>query len=270
MADGTMQEREVITPVGHREPTAGHPPAYVVFLGAVSFLGGRSVEAHQVASALLGACAIPLFALVGRRLVGDRTGLIAAGLAATYVMIWINDGLVMSETAVMVVVPIIMLAGLRFIARLDVRSAVLFGAAGALGTDTPSSRCSCPSWRWSLPGAPSGDGASASTRQVASLALGVVTPWIVRNPPRSKSLSTSRTAPHGARANQLRRCLLRPRHRLPEPGSAPDAYGPNGELLDESQRDVVARAGDDLHIDHSGRLATAVVPARVGHVRWCS
>src|SRR5690606_26465747 len=136
MADGTLQEREVITPVGHREPTAGHPPAYVVFLGAVSLLGGRSVEAHQIASAFLGACAIPLFAMVGRRLVGERAGLIAAALAAVYVMVWINDGLVMSETTVMVAVPIVMLAGLRFIARPDLVGAVLFGAAGAMGALT--------------------------------------------------------------------------------------------------------------------------------------
>ena len=52
LADGRTVTIE--TPVGHVEPTAGHPPAYVMYLGVFSALGFRSVEAHQIASILLG------------------------------------------------------------------------------------------------------------------------------------------------------------------------------------------------------------------------
>ena len=74
--------REVITPVGHVEPTAGHPPVYVTYLGAVSLLGFDSVRDHQVASAVLGAATIVLAGLLGRALLGDRVGLIAAAITA--------------------------------------------------------------------------------------------------------------------------------------------------------------------------------------------
>jgi peptidoglycan/LPS O-acetylase OafA/YrhL len=272
MADGTIQDREVITPIGHREPTAGHPPAYVVFLGAVSFLGGRSVEAHQVASALLGAAAIPLFALVGRRLVGRRAGLIAAALAAGYVMIWINDGLVMSETAVMVVVPIIMLAGLRFVQRPDVRGALLFGAAGALGALTRAElalflpiiaavallRAALP-WRRRI----------GLYALCGFTALGVVSPWIARN------LTTFEEPVY--LSNGAGTVLVQTNCDAVYYGldigywnlacGSPMPYGPNGELLDESQRDVVVRERAlDYIKGHTARLVTAVIPARIGRM----
>ena len=69
---------EVITPVGHEEPTAGHPPVYVLFLGFVSTLGFRSILAHQVASILLGSASIVVAALLDRRWRNERVGLIAA------------------------------------------------------------------------------------------------------------------------------------------------------------------------------------------------
>jgi peptidoglycan/LPS O-acetylase OafA/YrhL len=272
MADGTLQDREVITPVGHREPTAGHPPAYVVFLGAVSWLGGRSVEAHQIASAFLGACAIPLFALVGRRLVGARVGLIAAGLAAVYVMVWINDGLVMSETAVMVVVPIVMLAGLRFIARPDARGALLFGAAGALGALTRAElalflpivaavtlvRAAMP-WRRRI----------GLYAMCGFTALAVVSPWIIRN---LTSFEEPVYLSNGA-GTVLVQTNCDEVYYGRDIGywnlgcGAPMPYGPDGELLDESQRDVVVRERAITYIKgHTTRLVTAVIPARIGRM----
>jgi hypothetical protein len=50
-------------------------------------------------------------------------------------------------------------------------------------------------------------------------------------------------------------------------GSRTQPYGPNGELLDESQRDVVVRKQAMEYISsHVGRLVTVVVPARVGRM----
>jgi hypothetical protein len=47
----------------------------------------------------------------------------------------------------------------------------------------------------------------------------------------------------------------------------PQPYGPNGELLDESQRDVVVqRRATDYISSHKARLITVVVPARVGRM----
>lgn len=48
--------------------------------------------------ALLGTVSIVVIGLLGRRLGGSRVGLIAAGLAAIYPNIWINDGMLLTET----------------------------------------------------------------------------------------------------------------------------------------------------------------------------
>jgi peptidoglycan/LPS O-acetylase OafA/YrhL len=272
MADGTMQNVEVVTPPGHHEPTAGHPPVYVVFLGAVSFLGGRSVEAHQVASAFLGAGAIPLFALVGRRLVGARVGLLAAALAAGYVMVWINDGLVMSETAVMVAVPIIMLAGLRFTARPDARGAVLFGVAGAFGALTRAELALF------LPivAAVALVRASMRWRRRVGLyavcgftALAVVAPWIARN----LTVFEEPVFLSNGAGTVLVQTNCDAVYYGPDIGywnlgcGSPMPYGPNGELLDESERDIVVRERATTYIKaHTTRLVTAVIPARIGRM----
>ena len=47
----------------------------------------------------------------------------------------------------------------------------------------------------------------------------------------------------------------------------PQPYGPDGELLDESQRDVVVRERATEYIsNHKTRLLTFVIPARVGRM----
>ena len=51
------------------------------------------------------------------------------------------------------------------------------------------------------------------------------------------------------------------------PCGFPQPYGPNGELLDESQRDVVVRERATAYIsNHKVRLLTVVVPARIGRM----
>ena len=83
----------VATPIGHLEPTAGHPPVWTVLLGTFAFLGAVTVLQQQVVAALLGIPAIVLIGLLGRELRSERLGLIAASLAASYAFIWVNDGL---------------------------------------------------------------------------------------------------------------------------------------------------------------------------------
>ena len=47
------ETKTITIPIGHVEPTAGHPPVYVLYLAAFSELGMRSATSHKVASALL-------------------------------------------------------------------------------------------------------------------------------------------------------------------------------------------------------------------------
>jgi len=124
LANGTTAE--VVTPVGHIEPTAGHPPVYVLYLSVFSALGLQSIAAHQIASILLGCGSIVLAGLLGRSWRNERTGLIAAFLTAVYANIWINDTAVMSETAAIFFTFAATLVGLRFVREPSRRNAAFF------------------------------------------------------------------------------------------------------------------------------------------------
>ena len=60
--------------------------------------GGNHVLSQRLTMAFFGAGVVVLIALIGRTVAGDRAGLIAAAIAALYPNLWMNDGLIMSET----------------------------------------------------------------------------------------------------------------------------------------------------------------------------
>jgi 4-amino-4-deoxy-L-arabinose transferase-like glycosyltransferase len=65
-----------------------HPPLYVYFIGVLSVVSG-TIDAVKYAQCLLGATLVPVLALLGKRLSGERTGLVAAAFAAFYPeLIW--------------------------------------------------------------------------------------------------------------------------------------------------------------------------------------
>ena len=84
--------------VGTVKPSAAHPPLYSLYLSVFSWLGLDTPLDHRLASCLLGVAAVVVVGLLGRRVAGDRAGLIAAGLAAVYPQLWINDGMLISES----------------------------------------------------------------------------------------------------------------------------------------------------------------------------
>jgi 4-amino-4-deoxy-L-arabinose transferase-like glycosyltransferase len=89
---------------GEVREAADHPPLTVIAMIPMVVVGnalGMDDEDNQLAMRFevmfAGLFAVFLIGLLGRELVGDRTGLIAAGIAAVYPYLWINDGLIMSE-----------------------------------------------------------------------------------------------------------------------------------------------------------------------------
>src|SRR6185437_10581862 len=80
-------------------PSAAHPPLYMTYLAAWSLIGVKSALSHRIVSCFLGVATVGLIGLLGRRLAGERAGLIAALLAAAYPHLWLNDAALMSETA---------------------------------------------------------------------------------------------------------------------------------------------------------------------------
>jgi 4-amino-4-deoxy-L-arabinose transferase-like glycosyltransferase len=95
-------------------PAADHPPLTVVVLAPVAWISMHgpfswvndpsNVTEERYFMALLGTLLVALIGLLGRRLGGDRVGIVAAVIAAVYPNLWINDGLIMSETVTCVVV----------------------------------------------------------------------------------------------------------------------------------------------------------------------
>ncbi|HEX3278211.1 MAG TPA: glycosyltransferase family 39 protein [Thermoleophilaceae bacterium] len=78
--------------------TAEHPPLYSVVLALPALVGLDSADAFRLAGAVFGAGTIALVGLLGRRLAGERAGLIAAAIAALYPTLIAADGALMSET----------------------------------------------------------------------------------------------------------------------------------------------------------------------------
>ncbi len=99
--------------LGRIEPSAAHPPLYSLYLSVFSWFGFVTPLAHRLASCLLGAGGVTLVGLAGRRIAGPRAGLLAAGVGAVYPMLWINDGMLTSESMYVLVIAGMILAAYR-------------------------------------------------------------------------------------------------------------------------------------------------------------
>ena len=118
-------------------PGAEHPPLASLLMTPASLL--PHVESWQRATnTLLGIAVVPLIALLGQRLGGRRVAVIAAFVAAVYPNLWINDSLVMSESAAVFFVVLALLCAWRFQQRFDYRSAIMTGGVVALAALTRS------------------------------------------------------------------------------------------------------------------------------------
>ena len=123
---------------GVLEPSAGHPPGYLVYLAGVAKLGFETPLEQRIAGCLLGALAVAFVGLVGRQVAGRRAGLIAALLAAVYPNLWINDGLILAESLYTVFVGVVLLLCYRLWRSPTWGTAALLGVAIAAATLTRS------------------------------------------------------------------------------------------------------------------------------------
>jgi 4-amino-4-deoxy-L-arabinose transferase-like glycosyltransferase len=95
------------------EPSAAHPPLYSLYLSVWSWLGFDTPLAHRLASCLLGVAGVVVIGLVARRIAGDWAGILAAGVAAVYPQLWINDGMLVSESMYVLVIAATLLFAYR-------------------------------------------------------------------------------------------------------------------------------------------------------------
>jgi len=99
---------------GDYADSASHPPGYSAVLGVVSALGLDTATWHRLVSGLIGAAAVVVIGLLARRLGGPRAGLLAAGAAAVYPMLWINDGMLQAEGLYALLIATMLLLAHRF------------------------------------------------------------------------------------------------------------------------------------------------------------
>ncbi len=115
---------------GRITPSAGHPPAYLLYLAGVSKWIGRSELTHRLASTLLGAATVFAVGVLARRLFrDDRVGWLAAAFAAVYAHLWINDEMLMSETMAQLWAVIAFIAVYQFWRQPVMRNAAWMGAS---------------------------------------------------------------------------------------------------------------------------------------------
>lgn len=187
---------------GDPVPTAEHPPLFPLFLAAWSALGLGGIEfeqvpccgldgftrfglsgigGHRVACCLLGAATIALIGVVARRVGGARAGLIAAGIAAIYPLLFMADGSLTSESLYLPIVVLILLLSYRFLDHPTLAAGAALGVAVGLAALTRSEAVlmlpilvAPLAWRVGR------RRIGAAAVCVAAAAL-VVAPWVVRN-----------------------------------------------------------------------------------------
>ena len=111
---------------------AGHPPVWPLTLMVPARFGFRSRSEQQAFATLIGAAAIVMVGFAGRRLVGPRAGLLAAGIAAAYPLFWRYERELLSETLVLFEVAAVLFLAYGFWARPSLGRAVAVAAVCGL------------------------------------------------------------------------------------------------------------------------------------------
>lgn len=170
-------------------PAADHPPLTALVITPVTWLfewTGSAVTIQRLFIASIGCASIVVMAVLGAFIGDRRTGLIAAGLTALYVNVWMNDGLIMAESLTFLLVALVTLVTLRTCVHPTRRGFALVGLLAGLSALTRTElaaaipmlgllfvvhlRSAIPVRRLAL-----GIGVLAST------AAAVIGPWIVWN-----------------------------------------------------------------------------------------
>jgi 4-amino-4-deoxy-L-arabinose transferase-like glycosyltransferase len=160
-------------------PTAERPPLYSLALAGLVKLHLGGPDGMRLLGAVSGGAVIALLGLLGRRLAGDRAGLIAAGLAAAYPTLIAADGALMTESLYGAFAAAALLLAHDLLLQPRIRWAALLGAVGGLAALTRGEGLILVAILL-LPLLRDGPGRRAALAAVVAFAL-VLTPWTIRN-----------------------------------------------------------------------------------------
>lgn len=117
-------------------PAADHAPLTQISQAPTALVFGRSVLAQRLVQAVYGTLAVVAVGLLARKVAGDRAGLWAAGIAAVYPNLWVNDGVILAETLTALLVALLLWAVYAFVDRPSGRQALVVGALTGLAALT--------------------------------------------------------------------------------------------------------------------------------------
>jgi 4-amino-4-deoxy-L-arabinose transferase-like glycosyltransferase len=109
------------------QPGAEHGPLTSVLMAPLSWMD-HPEPWQRIVTVMCGVATIVVLAAVARRVAGERAAVAAAWIAALYPNLWMNDGLVMSESISTLCVSAVLLSALRWRAAPSTSRAVVLGA----------------------------------------------------------------------------------------------------------------------------------------------
>jgi len=112
-------------------PGAEHGPLTSTLLAVVSW-ADHPVPWQRLVTVLCGIATVGMIGLLGRRIANERVGIVAATIAAAYPNLWMNDGLVMSESISILMVCMTLWVGHRCLSAPTLRRAAVLGAVAGL------------------------------------------------------------------------------------------------------------------------------------------
>jgi len=114
-------------------PDALRPPAWAIVLTIWAWIGQHSWISQQILACIIGSATVLLIGVCGRRVAGDRVGLLAAGLGAVYAGLWVYERPILSETLLLPEIAVFLLLVYRFRSAPSLRRcAVLGGMCGIM------------------------------------------------------------------------------------------------------------------------------------------
>ena len=165
------------------QPGAEHGPLTSTLMAGVSW-GSDPVNRQRMITLACGTATVAIIGLIGRRVGGHRVGLTAAAIAAVYPNLWINDGLVMSESVSCLMISLALWALLTWVWRPRLLTAALTGVAIGLGMLARSEvvlfvpAAAAVMWRV---GRRSGVRSSKHIATTTGVAIALILPWMTFN-----------------------------------------------------------------------------------------